>query len=138
MIEWANATIKELIEKSIERNENFDWVKNLDKLINNINNSQHRITGFTPNAIQTAFKNNNKEVLDEAFNKELKIKKPNISKEVFEVGDLVRLHTPSDKTRQVWSDEVYKIERVYKPKKSYSVHEYKIDGFKDKFKEEEL
>ena len=49
MIERANATIKELIEKSIEINENFDWVKNLDKLINNINNSQHRITGFTPN-----------------------------------------------------------------------------------------
>jgi len=72
MIERANATIKELIEKSIEINENFDWVKNLDKLINNINNSQHRITGFTPNEIQKAFKNNNKDVLEEAFNKELK------------------------------------------------------------------
>ena len=138
MIERANATIKELIEKSIEINENFDWVKNLDKLINNINNSQHRITGFTRNEIQKAFKNNNKDVLEEAFNKELKIKKPNISKEVFEVGDLVRKHTPSDKTRQVWSDEVYEIEKVYKPKKAYSVYEYKIDGFKDRFKEEEL
>ena len=138
MIERANATIKELIEKSIEINENFDWVKNLDKLINNINNSQHRITGFTPNEIQTAFKNNNKEVLDEAFNKELKIKKPNISKEVFEVGDLLRIKKPSDKTRQVWSDEVYEIDKVYKPKKSYSVSEYKLDAFKDKFKEEEL
>jgi len=138
MIERANATIKELIEKSIEINENFDWVKNLDKLINNINNSQHRITGFTPNEIQKAFKNNNKDVLEEAFNKELKIKKPNISKEVFEIGDLVRKHTPSDKTRQVWSDEVYEIEKVYKPKKAYSVYEYKVDGFKDRFKEEEL
>ena len=138
MIERANATIKELIEKSIEINEKFDWVKNLDKLINNINNSQHRITGFTPNEIQKAFKNNNKDILEEAFNKEMKKKKPNISKEVFEVGDLVRKHTPSDKTRQVWSDEVYKIVKVYKPKKSYSVYEYKIDGFKDRFKEEEL
>ena len=138
MIERANATIKELIEKSIEINENFDWVKNLDKLINNINNSQHRITGFTPNEIQKAFKNNNKDVLEEAFNKELKIKKPNIFIEVFEVGDLVRKHTPSDKTRQVGSDEVYEIEKVYKPKKAYSVYEYKIDGFKDRFKEEEL
>ena len=73
MIERANATIKELIEKSIEINENFDWVKNLDELINNINNSQHRITGFTPNEIQKAFKNNNKDVLEEAFNKELKL-----------------------------------------------------------------
>ena len=138
MIERANATIKELIEKSIEMDENFDWIKNLDKLISNINNSQHRIIGFTPKEIQTAFKNNDKEVLEEAFNKELKKKKSNISREVFDVGDLVRIHTPSDKTRQVWSNEVYEIERVYKPKKSYGVYEYKLDAFKDRFKEEEL
>jgi len=56
MIERANSTIKELIQKSVELNQNFDWVKNLKKLIDNINNSQHRITGFTPNQIQQAFK----------------------------------------------------------------------------------
>ena len=138
LIERANGSIKELIQKSIEMNENFDWAKNLNKLIDNINNSQHRITGFTPIEIQTAFKNNDKDVLDEAFDKELKKKKTNISREVYEVGDLVRIHKPSDKTRQVWSNEVYEIERVYKPKKSYSVYEYKLDEFKDKFKEEEL
>ena len=88
--------------------------------------------------IQTAFKNDNKDVLEKAFNKEMKIKKPNISKEVYEVGDLVRIIKPSDKTRQVWSNEVYEIERVYKPKKSYSVYEYKLNEFKDRFKEEEL
>jgi hypothetical protein len=81
MIERANVTIKELIEKSI------------------INNSQRRITGFTPNEIQKTFKNDDKDVLDKAYNTELKKKKPNISKEVFEVGDLVRRHEPSDKTR---------------------------------------
>ena len=43
-------------------NENFDWAKNLNKLIDNINNSQHRITGFTSNGIQTAYKNNDKVV----------------------------------------------------------------------------
>ena len=138
MIERANATVKELIQKSIEMIDKFDWVKNLDKLIDNINNSKHRITGFTPNEIQTAFKNDNKDVLEKAFNKEMKIKKPNISKEVYEVGNLVRIKKPSDKTRQVWSSEVYDIERVYKPKKSYSVYEYKLNEFKDRFKEEEL
>ena len=56
MVERANATIKELIQKSVELDQNFDWVKNLQKLISNINNSQHRITGFTPNQIQEAFK----------------------------------------------------------------------------------
>ena len=138
LIERANATIKELIQKSIEINPKFDWVQNLDKLIENINNSNHRITGYTPNEIQNAFKNDDNIVLESARDKELKIKKGNISKEVFEKGDLVRLHQPSDKTRQVWSNEIYEIERVYKPKKSYSVYEYKVEGLKDRFKEEEL
>jgi len=138
LIERANATIKELIEKSLETNRKFDWVKHLDKLIENINNSQHRITGFIPNTIQTAFKNDDNEILDSARGKELKIKKANISKEVFKKGDLVRRHQPSDKTRQVWSNEVYEIERVYKPKKSYTVYEYKLEGLPDRFKEEEL
>ena len=138
LIERANATIKELIQKSLEINPKFDWIKNLDKLIENINNSNHRITGFTPNEIQTAFKNDDNVILDSARDKELKIKKGNISKEVYEKGDLVRLHQPSDKTRQVWSNEIYEIERVYKPKKPYSVYEYKVEGLKDRFKEEEL
>ena len=138
LIERANATIKELIQKSIEINPKFDWVQNLDKLIENINNSNHKRTGYTPNEIQNAFKNDDNIVLESARDKELKIKKGNISKEVFEKGDLVRLHQPSDKTRQVWSNEIYEIERVYKPKKSYSVYEYKVEGLKDRFKEEEL
>ena len=121
MIERSNATIKELIQKSIEINPKFDWPNSLDKLIENINNSNHRITGFTPNEKKHAFKNDDNVTLDSAREKELKIKKGNISKEVYEKGDLVRLHQPSDKTRQVWSNEVYIIERVYKPKKPYSV-----------------
>jgi len=138
MIERVNGVIKELIQKALEINEKFDWERNLNKLIDNINNSQHSITGYTPNDIQKAFKNNDKIVLDSAHDKELKKKKSNISREVFEKGDLVRLYTPSDKTRQSWSNEVYEIVRVYKPKKSYSVYEYKVEGFPDRFKEEEL
>jgi len=138
MVERVNGVIKELIQKALEINEKFDWERNLNKLIDNINNSQHSITGYTPNDIQKAFKNNDKIVLNSAHDKELKKKKSNISREVFEKGDLVRLYTPSDKTRQSWSNEVYEIVRVYKPKKSYSVYEYKVEGFPDRFKEEEL
>jgi len=39
----TNATMKELIQKSLEINQIFNWVQNLDKLIENINNSNHRI-----------------------------------------------------------------------------------------------
>ena len=56
-------------------NQNFDWVKNLQKLIDNINNSQHRITGFTPNQIQAAFKIKDTIVLNKANETELKKKK---------------------------------------------------------------
>jgi uncharacterized protein YoxC len=75
MIERANATIKELIQKSVEMDKNFDWIKNLQKLISIINNSQHRITGFIPNQIQQAYKNDDKELLDKAYEEELKKKK---------------------------------------------------------------
>jgi uncharacterized protein YoxC len=71
MIERANATIKELIQKSVELNQNFDWVKNLQKLISNIKNSQHRITGFTPNQIQEAFEHDDNEILNKAYDTEL-------------------------------------------------------------------
>jgi len=66
MIERANATIKELIQKSLEINEKFDWVQNLDKLIENINNSNYRIIGYTPNETQSAFKNDDNVVLESA------------------------------------------------------------------------
>jgi uncharacterized protein YoxC len=74
MIERANATIKELIQKSVELNQSFDWVKHLQKLISNINNSQHRIPGFTPNQIQEAYGNDDTVILDKAYDTELKTK----------------------------------------------------------------
>ena len=67
MIQRANATIKELVQKSIELDENFDWVKNLVKLVNNIINSQHRITGFTPEKIKEAYENDDKDILEKAL-----------------------------------------------------------------------
>jgi len=78
-----NRVIKELIQKALEINPKFDWVQNLDKFIGNINNSNHRINGYTPNEIQKASKNDDNVVLESARDKELKIKKKNISKEVY-------------------------------------------------------
>ena len=49
-------------------------LKNLQKLINNIHDSQHKITGFTPNQIKEAYENDDKALLEEAFDTELKKK----------------------------------------------------------------
>ena len=62
MIERANASIKEVIQKSLEINEKYDWVMNLQNLVDNINNSKHRITGFTPNKIQEAVLENDEKL----------------------------------------------------------------------------
>ena len=133
MIERTNATIKEIIQKSIELDENFDWVKNLQKLIGNINDTQHRITGFTPNEIQQAYENEDTDILNKAFDTELKKKNGIISEQIFKVRDLVRIYQPSDKTRQSWSNKIYSIEKVYTPTKSYGVYEYKLKEFKERF-----
>ena len=63
MVERINGVIKKIIQKSLEINEKFDWPKYINKFIDNINNSQHSITGFTPNDIQKAYKSNDKIVL---------------------------------------------------------------------------
>ena len=54
MIERPNASIKEVIQKSLAINDKYNWVMNVQNLVDNINNSMHRITGFTPNKIQEA------------------------------------------------------------------------------------
>jgi hypothetical protein len=45
------------------------------------------------------------------------------AKEIFYIKDLVRIIQPSDKTRQVWSNEIYEIEKVYEHLKVYSVYD---------------
>ena len=50
-----------------------------------------------------------------------KKKKGNLSKYFFYIKDLVRIIQPSDKKQQVWSHKIYKIEKVYKPLKFYTI-----------------
>jgi hypothetical protein len=104
--------------------------------MNNINNSQQRITGFTPEQIKQAYEHDDKELLDKAYDTELTKKVGNLSQQIFKIRDSVRLYQPSDKTRQVWSNKIYTIEKVFKPQKSYGVYEYKLKDFTDRFKEE--
>ena len=48
----------------------------------------------------------------------------------FNVGDTVRIKLPNDKTRQNWSDELYTIRKVGKPKQIYSVPFYYVSNIK--------
>ena len=71
LIDRANASIKEVIQKSLEINEKYDWFMHSQNLVDNISNSQHRITGFTPNKIQETVLENDEELSNKAQENEL-------------------------------------------------------------------
>ena len=49
-------------------------------------------------------------------------------KSKYKIGDIVRIKMYNDKTRQNWSDELYKIQKVHKSRKLYSVPYYYISS----------
>ena len=67
----------------------------------------HSIELQAPNQIQQAYQNDDTIILDKAYDTELKKKVGNLS----QIINLVRLYQPSDKTRQVWSNKIYTIEK---------------------------
>jgi hypothetical protein len=136
-IERANQTLKRLIHKSIEMKDGFDWVGNLDKLVENINNTIIDKIKTTPNEAER--KIDDKEYIKEIKEQDIKKKKNNVSEQKFNVDDTVRIYEPSDLMKSInWSDKLYTVEKVFKPKKVYTVYEYKLKDVKERFKEEDL
>ena len=143
-IERQNGTLKRLIFKQIQINESYDWAKNLQTLIDNLNNTIVRQFQKTPQQIQDAFKNTHDEtnidIITNIHEKELKYKANTISKQIFKKFDKVRIFIPAtDRMKSLqWSPDVYEIEKVYKPKETYSTYQYKIKGMNKRFLENNL
>ena len=135
-IERANQTLKRLIHKSIELNDNFDWAKQINKLTNNMNTTIIDKINETPNQIE---KNDSEEFLTNIKEKDIKKKKNNIATQKYFVRQMVRIFLPSDKMKSInWSSKIYQIEKVFKPQTEYTVYEYKLKGLTKRFKEEDL
>ena len=116
---------------------NYDWVKNIPILVDNINKTYHTQIKTTPQAVEDEI--DNKEYIEEQHEIQKTNKRNNSSIQKFKLGDNVRIHQPSEKFKSLkWSKEIYKVEKVYKPKKEYSVYEYKLTDFSDKFMDEDL
>lgn len=140
-VERYNRTLKRLLNKTLNLNPSYEWYKeeNLQELVNNINKTNSRITEMTADKIEQSYKDDNKEVLKKAYETELKKKSKNLNKEVYKIGDKVRIYQPNNKEKSNnWSKDIYTIKKVYEPQNSNNVYEYKLKEFNDKFKEEEL
>lgn len=140
-IERFNGVLKKLLFKTLQMEPDFKWYlqKELNILVDNINNTQTRGIKDTPQNIEKAYKEENKEKLKQAYENDLKYKKNKLQTQEFNVGDTVRIYMPSDKEKSNhWSKEIHKVEKVFKPRKENSIYEYKVNDYTDKFKQEEL
>ena len=143
-IERQNGTLKRLIFKQIQINENYDWAKNINTLTNNLNNTIIRQFQKTPIELQNAFsdlKNEaNKKLIEKTHTKEAKYKANTILKQRFKVKDKVRIFIPStDRMKSLqWSKDVYEVVKVYTPQADYSAYQYKLAGLSKRFLEQDL
>ena len=136
-IERLNQTLKWLIQKNIQMDLKFDWVKNLPKLVKNINTTFHSELGKTPQEVEDNI--DDVSYISEEHEKQMKKKKDNIAFQKFKKGDHVRIHQPSDKFKSVnWSKDIYIIEKVFKPSNDYSVFEYKLVDTIGRYMNEDL
>ena len=133
--ERFNRTILNKIYKNFTLNNNTIWIKNLNKLVKEYNNSYHRTIKMKP---VEASKKSNENIVRKNYNFEIINKKPK-----FKIGDKVRVsllkNTFEKGYTSNWSEQIYIIYDI----KSSNVYYYylkdlngnKIDGM---FYQEEL
>ena len=133
--ERFNRTILNKIYKNFTLNNNTIWIKDLNKLVKEYNNSYHRTIKMKP---VDASKKSNENIVRKNYNFEITDKKPK-----FSIGDKVRVsllkNTFEKGYTSNWSEQIYAIDDI----KSSNVHYYylkdlngeKLDGT---FYQEEL
>jgi hypothetical protein len=137
-IERANQTIKRLIHKNIEMKNDFDWVKKIGSITDNMNNTIIDKINKTPNQIEKEYDDNDLEALEKTQELDKK-KKKSIGTQKYIIGDNVRIYQPSEKMKsRNWSEDVYKVKKIFKPKTEYGIFEYKLNEFNQRFKTEDL
>lgn len=136
VVERSNKTIKSLIWKMMQSDEDKrkPWKEYLDDVVEKYNTSLHRVIKQTP---EEAFNTDNPEELYEQT-KELKqaestkrrIQTPEALLSDIEVGDRVRFRIAKSQLDKTfinnWSDSIYEVIKVTRPRKLNSVIRYKL------------
>ena len=127
--ERFNRTILNKIYKNFTLNNNNIWMKDLNKLVKEYNNSYHRTIKMKP---VDSSKKTNENIVRKNYNFEITVKKPK-----FSIGNKVRVsllkNTFEKGYTSNWSEQIYVIYDI----KSSNVHYYflkdlsgdKLDGF---------
>ena len=127
-IERFNGILKNLITKDLLYNNTYNWYKSLPILLENYNNTYQSTIRDTPNNVDiTTDPDKLIEIKRRIYNNVIS-KRNSLTTSKYKVGDIVRIKMYNDKTRQNWSDELYKIQKVHKSRKIYSVPYYYISS----------
>ena len=125
-VERFNGIIKKLINKDLLYNNSYDWKTSLQKLIDNYNDSYHSIIKDTPNNVDAS--NDDNKMVEVKHNIYTKVtsKRKALDKQKFNIGDIVRLKLPNDKTKQNWSNDMYRVAKIGRRRKLYTAPYYFI------------
>lgn len=108
IIDRFSQTLKHIIYKYFTKNNNVNWIDQIDDILESYNNTPHKsLNNLTPNETN----NNFMEILKLNLDKNKQFKKTN-----FKSGQYVRIKLKKPKFskgfKQIWSDEIYKIDKV--------------------------
>jgi transposase InsO family protein len=139
-IEITNRTIKNALRKAIKIAKSYDWVKILPTIIKNINSTISHTTKKTPNEVHNEV---NKQALDNVHKniKKARVKKNESFEKQLSVGDRVRLklgEDDRDRYNQNYSNEIYTISHVTKPKNKITATQYSLTGKREVFYDTDL
>ena len=111
-IERYNGTIKKLINKDMQYNNTNNWVDSLQQLNDNYNNTIQRVTKSTPNEVDNIDDKNELNEIKENIYKNV-ISKRNGQNQKFNIDDIVRIKMYNEKDKTNWTNDIYKILRLY-------------------------
>jgi transposase InsO family protein len=125
VVERFNYTLKKMIYRNFHVQKNKNWVDSLKQLVDNYNGQYHKSIKMPPDE---AIKPENKDKVYALLTKN-RVRR-NINEQVLEKGDNVRLASiPKNKLEKLkynWTNEVFIIESVIKPKDKMKPIKYKV------------
>jgi hypothetical protein len=135
-IERFNYTIKKLILTCIKYDDNFNWPNELQRLINNYNNTISTTTKHKPDKVETM----NPDELSKVRNNIIKKVSSKNSRDTqkFNKLDKVRIKITDERDKTGWSKEIYTIKSVNIPKNGISNLYYRLNKIKGNYYNNDL
>lgn len=133
-IERFNKTLKRMLAMTMMKNDNNDWVSVLPDVVDAYNMTYNRIIKDSPNNVdEEDDKDTLKEIKNNISTNTMKRNENNFQQK-FKKGQKVRIKLDESISGRNWSDEIYKIYEVQKPKKKTVLsYAYLIEDKDEKF-----